>query len=576
MMGLIMNNSNHHESSHELVRQLSELRLSFSQSDAEHKAGIIEKLSGMIISEGQQLIDYHEALCFMQAYPDNAAIGHIVDSELNLFYRRVGAFKIDQPNDNGLDDTGMVDTPIYYPYNLNTVRWVQARFGSAIDIDWDDYEKREADPLCGMLPLFALYLENDGIDDEDSSTADWIKMAIGRGRNALGWLISRLDSLGIDYDLKQYMYDNAELMLRWDLGRTAVSRTLAKLPGHRIHYQRGPFKKERINLNLSLKENVPELNLVHQEAAQEVIETLIRALLPRHRELYPATYANPDEVYVTGPGQGLEIYILGMRPETRMPLESNYSALLIKNGVPIGYGIAVFFFERCELAINVFDSFRSGEAAFIFEHFIKIFYHHFGGRDFLMRRWQVGYDNEEGIQSGSYWFYYKLGFRSMSHAADSLAKKEWEKIQADKNYRTGPKTLKKLAISDMYFSPGREANGPFHELSVIKLALAVTRMIAERFDGDRQAAQCWSTEHIAAMLHVDLGSWTAIEKIQFDRFAPLLTLIKDLPNWDTNDKADLISVIKAKAALRESEYILRLAQHKKFEKALRLLDSTAY
>lgn len=572
-MGRIMNNSNHHETSLELVKQLSGLRLSFSQSDAELKARIIEKLSNTIITDAQQLIDYHEALCFMQAYPDNAAVGHIVDIELQRFAGRIEAFNREHPGDTGLNDTGMVDTPIYYPYNLNTVRWVQARFGPAIDIDWSDYEKRETDPLCGMLPLFSLYLENDGIDDEDSSTADWIKRATGRERNSLSWLISRLDSLGIDYDVKQYMYDNSELMLRWDLDRTAVSRTLAKLPGRKIHYQRVPLKKEPIDLNLSIKENVPELSLVPAEMAPDIIETLIRALLPRHRELYPATFANPDEVYVTSPGRGLEIYILGMRPEIRMPLESNYSALLVKNGVPIGYGIAVFFFERCELAINVFDSFRSGEAAFIFEHFVKIFYHHFGGRDFLMRRWQVGYDNEEGIQSGSYWFYYKLGFRSMNRATDSLAKKEWQKIQADKSYRTSPDTLKKLAISDMYFSPGRKAGESFHELSVVKLSSAVTKMIADRFDGDRQAAQCWSSEHIAAILNVDPGSWTAIEKIQFDRFAPLLTLIKDLPSWHKNDKDDLLSIIRAKAALRESEYILRLAQHKNFEAALRTLES---
>jgi hypothetical protein len=570
-----MSNSNHHESSLELVKQLSGLRLSFSAAETELKIRIIEKLSSTVIANAGQLFDYHEALCFMQAYPDNSAVSHIIDSELQAFAERIAAFRKEYPNDSGLDDTGMVDTPIYYPYNLNMVRWLQARFGSAIDIDWQSYEKRESDPLGGMLPLIALYLENDGIDDEDSSSTDWVKIAKGRDRNALNWLISRLDSLEVDRDFKQYMYDSAELMLRWDLGHSASSRTLAKLSGRKIHYQRGPLKKQRIDLNLSIRENVPELSLLAAAAAPEIIEILIRALLPRHRELYPATFANPDEVYITSPGRGLEIYILGMRPETRMPLESNYSALLIKNGVPIGYGIAVFFFERCELAINVFDSFRSGEAAFIFEHFIKVFYHHFGGRDFIMRRWQVGYDNEEGIQSGSYWFYYKLGFRSLDARADSLARKEWRTIQADKNYRTSPKILKKLAISDLYFGPGREKGEQFHELSVIKLAYAITGMIADRFDGDRQAAQCWATEHITEVLNVDLGAWTETEKIQFDRFAPLLTLIKDLPNWNKNDRDDLISIIKARAALRESEYILRLAQHRKFESALRTIESTA-
>src|SRR3989304_2951445 len=114
-----------------------------------------------------------------------------------------------------------------------------------------------------------------------------------------------------------------------------------------------------------------------------------------------------------------------MRPLDRMPLEVNYSALLMKNGVPIGYGIAVLFFDQCEIAINVFDTFRSAEASVIFDHFFRVFYHHFGGRAFLMRRWQVGYENEEGLQSGSFWFYFKLGFRPIDPKTNALALEEW-------------------------------------------------------------------------------------------------------------------------------------------------------
>ncbi len=569
-----MSNAIDIESTAGMIARLAKFRLSFSPLDANQKIRILRDLSTRNITVSRQLIDYHEALCFIQAYPDNSSLRHLADSELQRYADRIENFRRKHPDDTSLDDSGMAGTTIYYPYNLNMTRRLLDHFGPAIEIDWKEYNDKGSDPISGLLPLFAQYMENDGIDDEDSSTEDWVNMARGKNQNALKWLISQLDALPVSPEARQYIFENAELMLRWGLGRSEYSRTLAKLPRPRIYYQRGPLGKKRFDLRQTIRKGVPEFNSVPTDTAGEIIEILIKALLPRHRELFPATYANPEEVYMTSPGRNLEIYILGMKPDSRMPLESNYAALLIKNGVAIGYGIAVLFFERCELAINVFDSFRSGEASFIFEHFARIFYHHFGGRDFIMRKWQVGYDNDEGIQSGSYWFYYKMGFRSLDPAVDSLASAEWQKIKRDKKYRTSPKTLNKLAESDLYISPGRENDAPFKELSVIKLGFAVTKLTAERFDGDRQAVQCWATEYMGRILDVDLKSWTAAERLQFERFAPLLTLIKDISSWNKNDRGDLIAVIRAKAATKEIEYVHRLQKHYRLNSALRMIESS--
>jgi len=552
-----------------LIAQLSALKFSFSRSDAGLKADLIEALSKRKVAPAASLIEYHETLCFMQAYPDDKRISQLVDRELTEFMGRVDEFKRRNLASIALDDTGMAGTMINYPYNLFMARWLVENHGAAVDIDWDDYNEKSGDPLSGILPLLALYPENDGIDDEDLATTDWIKLAGGK-RNSLRWLIERLDSLEISPDVRNYIYDNSELSLKWRLGSTKCARTLAKIPPEYISYQRRPLKKERIDLHRSVRRAAPELKLLPREIALETIQTLIRALLPRHRELYPATFANPDEVYVTTPGRGLDIYILGMLPTRRMPLESNYSALLVKNGVPIGYGISVVFFDRCEIAINVFDSFRAGEAGMIFEHFVRLFYHHFGARDFLMRRWQVGYENEEGIKSGSFWFYYKLGLRSLDLKIDEMASQEWQKISSDRGYRTSAKTLKRLARSDMHISPGNINRKAYSELAVTKLGFAVTKMVAEKFAGDRQAALEWSISKVKRA-GISSANLNRLEKIQYRRFSPLLALIDDLDNWTAGEKSLLLRVIRAKAASREIEYIRLLQKHSRFKAALEKL-----
>jgi len=553
-----------------LTELLAGLKFLFSPSNSKRKIAIIEKLGERKIRNPLFLIKYHDTLCFLQAYPDNSLLLKLVDDELADFAGRVKYFReINGPDDDRIDDTGMVDTTIHYPYNIHMARWLVNNYGSSVDIDWDDYAENEADSISGMLNIFALYMENDGVDDENLTTEDWIARATGSSQTSLSWLLEKLNRVQAPFEIKQYLYDNSELTLEWHLGRTGATRTLAKNPRRKIYFQKTPLKKQKIDLRKSVKKVVPAVSLLSTKAGSVIINTLIRAQLPRHRELYPVLYANPAEVYLTSPGRGLEIFILGMRGDDRMPLETNYSALLVKNGVPIGYGIAVLFFERCEIAINVFDTFRSGEASLIFEHFFRVFYHHFGGRAFLMRRWQVGHENEEGLQSGSFWFYFKLGFRPLEPRSNELAQTEWLKIRQDRTYRTDIKTLKKLALSDMVIDLRPKVEKPYEELLVSKIAFVLTRMIAEKYKGDGRKAESDSTRFTKSVLGVsNLKSWTASERLQFQRWSPLLASIPNLSGWKRSEKQHLLRIIRSKAARGEKDYVRLLQEHRRLQNAL--------
>ena len=554
----------------QLIESLAEFKSLFSPSDAKRKIATIEKLRENRIRNPRLLIKYHDTLCFLQAYPDNSLLLKLIDDELADFTGRVEFFReINGPDDDRIDDTGIVDTRIHYPYNIHMTRWLVDNYDSSVDIDWDDYAEKESDPISGMLSMFALYMENDGVDDEDLTTEDWITRAVGNSQTSLSWLLEKLNRIQAPFEIKQYLYDNSELTLIWHLGMTRAARTLAKNPPRKIHFQRVPLKKQKIDLRKSVKKAAPEISLLSAKAGSEIIDALIRAQLPRHRELYPVLYANPAEVYLTSPGRGLEIFILGMRADDRMPLETNYSALLIKNGVPIGYGIAVLLFERCEIAINVFDTFRSGEASLIFEHFFRVFYHHFGARAFLMRQWQVGHENEEGLQSGSFWFYFKLGFRSIDPGINELAQNEWSRIRKDRAYRTDIKTLKKLALSDMVIDLRPKVEEPYEELQVSRIAFSLTRMIAENYSGDGREAERDSIKFAKNVLGVDnLKSWTASERLQFRRWSLILASIPGLSAWSGSEKRHLSRIIRSKAAGREKNYIRLLQKHIRLQNAL--------
>ena len=73
---------------------------------------------------------------------------------------------------------------------------------------------------------------------------------------------------------------------------------------------------------------------------------------------------------------------------------------------------------------------------------------------FLIDPYQLGHENEEAIESGSFWFYYKLGFRPESPEVARLAEREQQKIASQPGYRTRPATLRKLAASPVVYNCG--------------------------------------------------------------------------------------------------------------------------
>ena len=556
-----------------LIASLGSMKNLFSAEHDQEKVLLIRELSLRQLKSPSVLKKYHDILCFMQAYPGNTELLTIIDEELSGFTRRIETYrKIYGLDDDRLDDTGMVDTVIGYPYNYITAQWLVRNFGRDVDIDWNSYAEKESDPISGLLSLFALYLENDGIDDENISSEDWLDEARGDRLNSLAWLLGKIDSLNAPLSVKQYIYDSAELDLRWILGRSNATTTLAKKAMKNIFFHRTSLVKTKIDLRKSAGKSIPDLDLISAEDGEETINTLIKALLPRHRELYPATFANLSEVYETSPGRGLQIYILGMRPDDRMPLETNYSALLIKNGVPIGYGIAVLFFDRCEIAINVFDSFRSAEASMIFDHFLRVFYHHFGARTFIMRRWQVGFENEEGLKSGSFWFYYKMGFRPMDKRIDGIARIEARRIKHDPAYRTDLKTLKKLATSDMLVDLRTRPRGTFRELQVTDIGIAVTRWVAKDYAGNSRRAQESAQKRAAIILgDPDQSGWNRSERLQFARWSPLIAIIPEMNSWSHSEIEMLLEIIRAKAGVVEKEYVRLLQNHPRLESSLSLV-----
>jgi hypothetical protein len=268
-------------------------------------------------------------------------------------------------------------------------------------------------------------------------------------------------------------------------------------------------------------------------------------------------------------GRGLRIILVGVTPEFRLPLEAYYSFLVLKNGVPVSYGGGGPLLDRLEIAGNIFETFRQGESVYIFSQVFRTYRQLCGSRYFLVPRYQVGYENEEALQSGAFWFYHKLGFRPVERKVLALSEHEQRKIRADPAYRSPRKTLERLAQSDVVLTLDGDGRIPPRDLQQGNIGLLVTREIGQKFAGNRPAALRETTRQVSRVLGCSgWRRWPAPQRLAMERLAPILALIPELDRWTSAEKRGLVRIIRAKGAERQAAYIRLLQGHRRLARSL--------
>src|SRR6185369_7111397 len=112
-------------------------------------------------------------------------------------------------------------------------------------------------------------------------------------------------------------------------------------------------------------------------------------------------------------------------------------------------GLSIF--ERMESGFNLYYTFRDGETAWLYARILHLMRQLLGVTVFSIDPYQVGHENEEGIESGAFWFYRKLGFRPVKPELMRLTEREETRAGKNPAYRTSAATLRTLAAGHMFF-----------------------------------------------------------------------------------------------------------------------------
>ena len=373
---------------------------------------------------------FHDNLLFLCAYPPSPRVLRRAEALLRTFAKRFEDFPFLDPEYSGIAGTSL-ETTASYPI---------AKFLSEhadVTIDWENMP--DDDRLAALLNPVVPYLAEVTLVDANVDMREWMD---GKLRTLLKGDPQAFDALSP--------------LLHWKFHNDALTRTRMRRRTGKVFYQTGPMLARRdITLARDLaRPRLPVRKLPRREA-EKALDMTRAALAMRGREVYAFTWGDPSAIVSAQCGRGVEILLIGILPEKRLPLRAGFAPIIFRNGVPIGYADAYGIADRMEVSFNIFYAFRDAEAAFVFARMLRLYRQMFGTNSFSVDPYQIGLGNYEAIDAGAFWFYRKLGFRSTEPAVERLAQREEARVAEDPGYRSSRATLLRLAKSSMiYDMPG--------------------------------------------------------------------------------------------------------------------------
>src|SRR6266849_6082307 len=566
------------------LTQLEACRYRFGSHESAHVVKLLKSLDAARFADSASLIRFHEALLFLRAFPQGPSVVRATGRILNSFLNKVEALRkgsADMDDFDTFEVSGIAGTEMEDTLSFDVADWLIKRMPGKIEIAWENYEPGRELGTTG--PRFIPLLEDDSYVEADTPWRRWLEAAAGKKR-VPAWLISRFEKLPLPAAQKAELYESLRVPLRWNLENSVISRTRNWKPVRRVFYHSEPLiSRSQVSLANELARRPPQLTRLSHKQGEQVMDLIREVMLVRYRELYGTTLGDPASVVRAEAGRGVTIYLWNLPPARRLPLRAYVAGLTLKNGAPINYIEAIGLCEWMEVGFNTFYTFRGGEAGWIYAQALRCLCHRMGTTCVSVYPYQLGYENEEAIESGAFWFYRKLGFRPGRSDLRKLAEREEQKIAADSKYRTPARTLKRLAAGHVFYElPGSEI-GAWDSFSTRNIGLRVNRRMARDFGGDAVLMRERSTRALERILNVKIesvrsgivstSSWTPLEKAAFENFALVLADVPGLRAWTREEKEDLVRIIRAKGKRDEMLYLHLTQRHRRLRKALLTIGS---
>ena len=540
---------------------LERLRLQFGPQAAGHKQTVLRRLGAADMPSAAALARLHELLCFLRAYPDNAALLRVTCALLQGFERRRDLRRYRA----ALADSGIAGTAIHYRFFAGQAQWLAQRWPRRLQLDRSDAGTEQR--VAKVLPELLTPIEQYALRELGRPGYEVLDRLRGDKQTDAVFLLQRSAAMPGNSYSREALIDTMDAAMVLTPGVGTPCRTLACFaPAPVVFRDRAP-PRERPNLRQSISRApraVRRLPLLEGEA---LIDLARAAMVTRARSLEAFSFADARDAWLVDDGDGLAIGLCGLVPERRHALATLVGGLLLRNGVPVGYLQADIVERSAALSFNTFETFRGGESAHLFARWLAALHRVYGCLAFSIEPYQLGRDNDEALDSGAWWFYARLGFAPRAADAVAVSAREQARITREPGHRSSRATLERLARRHLFFD--LDPDHPQPHLDLVELGLQCGAALSALGGAARDTAlELLGAQALRRAGLAGLSGFSADAREAWRRLLPLLAVL-DTSRWSRHDHQLLLPLARAKAGRSERGFVQALLSHSAMSDSLR-------
>ena len=549
----------------EAVSTLRAVLATFGRGTRSTRRAALAGVRGRAFADAAALVDYHDLLLFVLAHPASRDEARRADAELRRVARAARAIAVHgrAGERRALAETGIAWTTVRAAFGLAFARWLCERHPGCATLEAVAGEPLAlAETLASALPPLQADIAGGGHLDADGI----VDAFAGRG-DGLAWLVRTVDALPAAAAVREQLFEALGATVVVAPRDSALSRTFSRGPAH------APYLLDTLVRSVDVPATtatpLPRARAPSLARRGAIVDAgrATLAMLGRETDALATTSARDTAWHRLG--RGVAIALHAPAAGRRGPLDAHVGFVLYRNGVPVAYGGGWPFLGGCRIGVNVFPAFRGGESAWLFAQVLRAYRQRFRVVRFVVEPSQYGRGSREGLLSGAFWFYWRLGFRPVVPRLRVLAEEEAAKIAAQRGYRAPIEVLRRFTAGDLALAL---ADGPIPP-DAADLAEAGSRWLVAHGRGDPARAERMALSRASRLLASPLPTDDG-ERAVWRGWAPLLAQCPAIASWPAAERARVVAVLRAKAR-DEFAFQVRLCAHRRLADALARLARDA-
>lgn len=512
-------------------------------SRAEGADAVMRKMLERPLGGAGAIRELNDLLLFLLAYPASAEQHRMTEHGLRRFQQRLRErLAADARLRDALQDSGLPGCDVVGAYSYALIRWLLKHWPAPVRLH---ALEASSEQIALLLRPLLTPPEQEAMDQHDGDATGLLASRFGDDDQAqLRGLVEAFANVRASDALRESQFSALSPYVRIVGGPRAPGLSALRFVTEPPFVHPGPLQRS-VDVMAILAEPVEPPLALTAGTERRLIATARHVLAITQRETDPVTYAQRAELH--GMGRGLTIALFHMDPAHRLSLESYVGFMAFKNGVPMAYGGAWVFPGRTKVGINVFPALRGGESAWFFAQLLRLYRQRFRVPLFEAENYQLGHGNADGLKSGAYWFYYRLGFRPWNARLARIAEREMKRLGSRPGYAVPLAVLKELVADGLMLRIEEDAGQPM--VDTTGLVHAAGALAGAR--GDRTRTLSDTRARAARALGVPD---TAANRHALDAWALPLSLVDGLERWPLADRRCIARALAQRAADTEHGY----------------------